>query len=664
MILVIEDEHGLREHHVKQGTFVVGRQLSCHITTFSTGVSRKHISCTLRGDVLIIRDLGTTNGTLLNGELITQAKAVPGDRIQIGQVTITVKKEPPSPEAAPPPGVYVRDAFDVEKDAQYEEDSEPTPVDETFRAAGPVKGPTGQAAGVEKEGSTALVPVQRGELRLPAKTIESRPGRPWRTSRRFRLATVGLASLLVAGFAALAILKYRPRGPKPLGGREYNLYVDRIVELYRNDETEKAITLARQVKERKNTANFETATILLEAMSFDEKLKSDFEKNWEDAKTRWEELASGYDRATPTVKELAKERLVFIDREMDNMALFNEALDYYNRKKWKEYLETSLDVQEDSIFKSKLEEKTQLVKEEFVKVQLAAADLAGQQGDWQRAIRECEHMTRLASGVQSEVDSKLKEYKLCLGEKNRIASADKLLDQGKDKEAEQLIADIRADGPLGQQAKLREGRILTLRAERTARAAYDAGRAAEALKTLEEAGLEKDSLYDKISTVLKAWESAEAAAGRARFPLAMSLWQRIVRAETSEKNFYREQAQKRLVNWQEEAKKMALSLQRKGEDAYKNLEYAAAREFFEQARRIDPAGHMPSDSIDRLKREARTKYNHALNLKGEKPAEALKLLEEVSACLLRGEPYYIEASELIEELKKALKEEKAAPART
>ncbi len=55
------------------------------------GISRRHFSVIKNDQSWILQDLGSTNGTSLNGKNITKAPLHPGDLIQIGAVTIRVE---------------------------------------------------------------------------------------------------------------------------------------------------------------------------------------------------------------------------------------------------------------------------------------------------------------------------------------------------------------------------------------------------------------------------------------------------------------------------------------------------------------------------------------------------------------------------------------------
>lgn len=63
---------------------VVGRSSDLDMVLVEDMVSRKHAKITVAGGKVIIEDLGSTNGTFVNGEKIKQARLKEGDRILIG----------------------------------------------------------------------------------------------------------------------------------------------------------------------------------------------------------------------------------------------------------------------------------------------------------------------------------------------------------------------------------------------------------------------------------------------------------------------------------------------------------------------------------------------------------------------------------------------------
>lgn len=72
--------------------FIIGRDPQSHLRPSSPTVSRRHASLEFRGSALYLRDLGSTNGTLLNGRLLkgTEAELHNDDRIEVGPLRFKV----------------------------------------------------------------------------------------------------------------------------------------------------------------------------------------------------------------------------------------------------------------------------------------------------------------------------------------------------------------------------------------------------------------------------------------------------------------------------------------------------------------------------------------------------------------------------------------------
>src|SRR6202161_3836192 len=63
---------------------IVGRSSDLDMVLVEDMVSRKHARITVQGDQIWIEDLGSTNGTFVNGEKIKRGRLKEGDRVLIG----------------------------------------------------------------------------------------------------------------------------------------------------------------------------------------------------------------------------------------------------------------------------------------------------------------------------------------------------------------------------------------------------------------------------------------------------------------------------------------------------------------------------------------------------------------------------------------------------
>lgn len=85
-----------KDFPIKGGSLTVGRKNTCGLRIPLSSVSREHFRIEQDGDQLVLRDLGSSNGTFYNGERVQEADLGAGDQIKVGPVTfiVTVDGEP------------------------------------------------------------------------------------------------------------------------------------------------------------------------------------------------------------------------------------------------------------------------------------------------------------------------------------------------------------------------------------------------------------------------------------------------------------------------------------------------------------------------------------------------------------------------------------------
>lgn len=73
------------------GEFMIGRGPECDIRPVSDLVSRQHCLLLVGDDGVLIRDLGSRNGTLVNGQLVVAEQPLHhGDTLQLGPLVLEV----------------------------------------------------------------------------------------------------------------------------------------------------------------------------------------------------------------------------------------------------------------------------------------------------------------------------------------------------------------------------------------------------------------------------------------------------------------------------------------------------------------------------------------------------------------------------------------------
>lgn len=89
--LIVDDrgEESTQRIPVFDSSIVIGRDQHCDYCITGLGVSRFHSLFSLTPEGLVVVDLGSTNGTLVNGEKVDRSKLGPDDVVEIGHARIT-----------------------------------------------------------------------------------------------------------------------------------------------------------------------------------------------------------------------------------------------------------------------------------------------------------------------------------------------------------------------------------------------------------------------------------------------------------------------------------------------------------------------------------------------------------------------------------------------
>jgi hypothetical protein len=86
--------HQVMRVPVRPGTLRLGRSLDNDIVLPDDKVSRHHGQIGVRLGMLVYTDLGSTNGSYLNGSGVTEIALGPGDVLQLGSSTVTIEPTP------------------------------------------------------------------------------------------------------------------------------------------------------------------------------------------------------------------------------------------------------------------------------------------------------------------------------------------------------------------------------------------------------------------------------------------------------------------------------------------------------------------------------------------------------------------------------------------
>ena len=72
---------------------IVGRSADCDVTLADQSVSRRHCAVEAAGGALAVTDLGSVNGTFVNGRAVGTSRLAPGDLLRVGTVELECRGE-------------------------------------------------------------------------------------------------------------------------------------------------------------------------------------------------------------------------------------------------------------------------------------------------------------------------------------------------------------------------------------------------------------------------------------------------------------------------------------------------------------------------------------------------------------------------------------------
>lgn len=90
-LVMFKDDGSRKEFSVQSGKTIIGRKEDCDLRIPLGEVSRQHAVMMVGADGVSLRDLGSSNGTYVNNQRITEQELDPGDHIVIGPVVFTIQ---------------------------------------------------------------------------------------------------------------------------------------------------------------------------------------------------------------------------------------------------------------------------------------------------------------------------------------------------------------------------------------------------------------------------------------------------------------------------------------------------------------------------------------------------------------------------------------------
>ena len=90
--MVIGAPKGFENIPIYAGGMIFGRD-DGHVRLDDPSISSRHFQVDTVGNDLFVRDLDSSNGTLLNGHPIRYSEILPGDELRVGQTILVLRVE-------------------------------------------------------------------------------------------------------------------------------------------------------------------------------------------------------------------------------------------------------------------------------------------------------------------------------------------------------------------------------------------------------------------------------------------------------------------------------------------------------------------------------------------------------------------------------------------
>ena len=98
-LIVLYPQAQFKQIPLETGTVILGRGQDAGIRLDDELVSRKHCSITFDGKSVIVKDLGSTNGTYVDGQPVNELVLEPDNRLQIGKMVLKIDFKDQNEEA-------------------------------------------------------------------------------------------------------------------------------------------------------------------------------------------------------------------------------------------------------------------------------------------------------------------------------------------------------------------------------------------------------------------------------------------------------------------------------------------------------------------------------------------------------------------------------------
>ena len=693
------DEDGVhRSYPLREGSLVIGRHLACDITLNGRNVSKKHIECFVRGDVVSIRDLGSSNGTFVNGNPVTSCVLKDGDKVLLGGYQLVFDLELPPPEAAggapmdvrpaaqdepgfaPPPPL---DSQVVEPSFAGEPNEDDTPADGSFvpQSYAPQ---SLQPQVVARDGHMYLRdPRSNREVEIvprgaaPSADLSGYYAERDTVEKKKNVYLIGAA--VAVGLLMIVSLVMTSGPPEDPGDKRENLFsrekyneiVERSIDQMALGQFKEAV--AQLGIAHKGRSSYGTAGLLRGiAQQWEKSGKGIDDFNWLSVEASLRELSENR-WATAKVRSFASKRIDWIYDVQHHETIVAKALGFRAAGDPEKALAEFKKLPKDSVVYRKREPEIAATITACCERRLGLGKAALDRGAWSEAVDEYSTARMYASDIhQAAIAKGLRVAKKRRAEQRLLNGANiryREVETASLEAALRSLDGVEDDGPLGpaktelmRRIKIKMARLAMDEKARSAVAHYEAGRGVEAIGIITDYRL--TGLYGvraKIERIMRLLKEGQTAHDAKDYDLAKAKWQEAALVESSPKNVYRQSALDKLnvLLAPERSKDVALEYRAMGDVALrKKNDPVTARKLYLRAMDWDPLAVIGKTRLAGMRHVAEVNYSKARNLRWEgKTKEAIALFEEVRRYVEEGSKFYDMATRQLDELRAELSRE-------
>lgn len=116
-LLVIRADGQSQEITIRQDRVVVGRDRAAQLRVPARSVSRQHCEFASEDGRVVVRDLGSSNGTFVNRERVQEADLNPGDLVSVGPAVFALRIDG-EPADLEPADAYAHGSVELADDAE------------------------------------------------------------------------------------------------------------------------------------------------------------------------------------------------------------------------------------------------------------------------------------------------------------------------------------------------------------------------------------------------------------------------------------------------------------------------------------------------------------------------------------------------------------------